>query len=213
MRPITTEDDLRAALGDLLALHPGLRPIAERAGPLPLRRHAPTVAGLLRIVVAQQVSVASAAAIFGRLERLAAPLDVPTLSRMSDADLADIGLSRAKIATTRAVCRAVAEGLDLGDLARCPADVAQARLVEIRGIGPWTAEIFLLFCAGHPDLFPAGDLALREAIRLADGLAERPDIAAARARASVWAPHRGTAARLMWAYYRAETGRGATLPV
>lgn len=210
---IETDADLEAGLAALLRLDPGLRAVAARAGPLPLRRSPPTLAGLARIVTAQQVSVASAAAIFARLEALVDPFEAATLSGVSDEDLGRAGLSRAKIASLRAVCDALESGLDLSALARAPADEAHRRLVALRGIGPWTADVFLLFCAGHPDIFPAGDLALREAVRLIDGSTSRPDVAATRARAQAWAPCRGIAARLLWAHYRAETGRGAAVPV
>jgi len=210
---IETDADLEAGLAALLRVDPGLQVVVARAGPLPLRRSPPTLAGLARIVTAQQVSVASAAAIFARLEALVDPFEAATLSCVSDEDLGRAGLSRAKIASLRAVCDALENGLDLAALARAPAQDAHRRLVALRGIGPWTADVFLLFCAGHPDVFPAGDLALREAVRLIDNTAVRPDIAATRVRAQAWAPYRGIAARLLWAHYRAETGRGTVLPV
>ncbi len=176
--------------------------MAEAAGPLPLRRSDADLKGLARIIVGQQVSVASAAAIFSRLEALVEPFDVATLSAHDDSALTGAGLSRPKVRTLRAVCEAVEAGLDLSQLAGDEAGGAHARLCAISGIGPWTADIFLLFCAGHPDIFPAGDLALRESVRAAFVLDERPSPRDLAVMAELWQPWRGIAARLFWAYYR-----------
>lgn len=124
------------------------------------------------------------------------------MSAQGNDALVTAGLSRAKIRALRAVCDALADGLDLTALAEEPAETAHARLCAISGIGPWTADVFLLFCVGHADIFPAGDLALREAVRAAFSLEARPDIARVDAMARAWRPWRGVAARLFWAYYR-----------
>ena len=202
VKTITCESDVRNGLDALLALDPRLKPIAAAAGPLPLRRRPADLKGLAHIVVGQQVSIASAAAIFSRLEALVDPFDAETLCAHDDPALAAAGLSRPKIRTLRAVCAALSEGLDLASLAEAPSDEAHARLCAISGIGPWSADIFLLFCAGHPDIFPCGDLALREALRAAFGLEARPGVREAGEMARVWQPWRGIAARLFWAYYR-----------
>lgn len=210
---IDDEDDLAAGLGQLLAIAPDLGRLAAAGDPLPLRRHPATFAELARIVTAQQVSLASAAAIYGRLEALISPFDAATVLSLSDDQLGRAGLSRAKIAAFRAVAEAVADGLDLADLTRLPAEDARTRLVSLRGIGPWTADVFLLFCAGHPDVFPAGDVALQEALRDALALEARPSPREAERLARRWSPWRGVAARLLWAHYRRLTGRGTGLPV
>lgn len=210
---IDDEHDLAAGLRELLAIAPDLGRLAAAGDPLPLRRHPPTFAELARIVTAQQVSLASAAAIYGRLETLIAPFDAETVLRLSDDELGQAGLSRAKIAAFRAVSEAIADGLDLAGLVRLPAEDARARLVSLRGIGPWTADVFLLFCAGHPDVFPAGDVALQEALRDALALDVRPNPREAERLARRWSPWRGVAARLLWAHYRRLTGRGTGLPV
>src|SRR5579872_5775182 len=104
----------------------------------------------------------------------------------------------------RALAEAIHGGsLDLAGLARLAGKDAHRALVAVKGIGPWTADIFLLFCLGHPDAFPAGDLALQEAARLALGRKRRPDTRALQKIAERWRPLRGVAARLLWAYYRA----------
>lgn len=213
MKPIATEEDIRAGLNALVHLDPRLIDIAATAGPVPLRRRRADFEGLAQIVTGQQVSVASASAIFARLKALVSPLTAAELARFTDEDLAGAGLSRPKIRTMRAVCTACEDGLDLGTLAERPAEEAHATLCAIKGIGPWTADIFLLFCAGHPDIFPGGDLALQVAVSEALGLPERPAARDLYRIAEVWAPHRGVAARLFWAWYKARKDGRETMPV
>ena len=202
--PIADEADLREAFEILRGKDPEL---AERlvaiGGPPPLRRREPGFAGLAAIIVSQQVSVASASAIFARLETRLAPLDAVRVGQATDQELQGCGLSTPKIRTLRALVEAVgAGGLDLAGLASVDAEEAHDRLVAVKGVGPWTADIFLLFCLGHPDAFPAGDLALQEAARLALGLNARPDAARLERISERWRPLRGVAARMLWAYYR-----------
>ena len=182
-------------------------------GPPPLRRREPGFAGLAAIIVSQQLSTASANAIFGRLASRIDPLEASRLAEAGDDDLRACGLSTPKIRALRSAAIAVAEGgLDLAGLAALDAADAHDALVSVKGIGPWTADIFLLFCLGHPDAFPAGDLALQEAARLALGLKRRPDPARLERIAERWRPWRGVAARMLWAYYRSAKRRsGMTL--
>jgi len=182
-------------------------------GPPPLRRREPGFAGLAAIIVSQQLSTASANAIFGRLASRIDPLEASRLAEAGDDDLRACGLSTPKIRALRSAAIAVAEGgLDLAGLAALDAADAHDALVSVKGIGPWTADIFLLFCLGHPDAFPAGDLALQEAARLALGLKRRPDTARLERIAERWRPWRGVAARMLWAYYRGAKRRsGMTL--
>ncbi|RBP07280.1 DNA-3-methyladenine glycosylase II [Roseiarcus fermentans] len=207
--PIADEASLGAAVEALRAQDPELMArLLAVAGPPPLRRRAPGFAGLAAIVVSQQVSVASARAILGRLEARVAPLDAERLAAVGDEDLRTCGLSAAKIRALRAVARAIADGaLDLDRLAELDAEGAHRALVAITGIGPWTADIFLMFCLGHPDAFAAGDLALQEAARLAFDLEARPDAARLERLAERWRPWRAVAARVLWAYYRAVKAR------
>ncbi len=187
--------------------------LVEIGGPPPLRLREPGFAGLAAIIVSQQVSVASANAIFGRLEARIAPLDAATLLAAEDEALRSCGLSTSKMKTLRALAHEIArEGLDLAALAQLEALEAHAKLTKVHGVGPWTADIFLLFCLGHPDAFPAGDLALQEAARLALGLKKRPDAKRLTKIAERWRPYRGVAARMLWAYYRVAKQRsGITL--
>lgn len=186
------------------------RMVAAGAVP-PLRKRPPGYEGLAGIIVAQQLSTASAGAIWTRLTRLLPDLTPETVAGAAEADLRAAGLSGPKIRTLRAVAEAVAGGaLPLHALHALPADEAHRLMVAVRGIGPWTADVYLLFCLGHPDAFPAGDLALQEAARLAEGREIRPDAKALTARAEVWRPWRGVAAGVLWAYYRIAKARDAT---
>ena len=176
----------------------------EVGGPTPLRRREPGFEGLAAIVVSQQVSTASANAIFGRLRAAVAPLNAENLLAATDDTLRAVGLSAPKIRGLRAVAEAVAsKALDIDALAGMTAEEAHEKLVAVKGIGPWTADIFLLFCLGHPDAWPAGDLALQEAARLALNLKKRPDTVRLEKIGERWRPWRGVAARILWAYYRA----------
>ena len=213
MKPITTEDDIQQGLAALIAADSRLAAIADFAGDIPLRRRAADFEGLAQIITGQQVSTASAAAIFKRLTALVSPLTADQLNGFSDEDLAGAGLSKPKIRTLRAVSAACGTGLDLAGLAEAPAETAHARLCEIKGIGRWTADIFLLFCAGHPDIFPSGDLALQIAVRDALDLSEKPAPKELDVIASDWAPNRAIAARLFWAWYRERKQGRETLPV
>ena len=195
-------------------LDPDLEPIVERAGPLPLRLQQPGYRGLARIVVSQQVSVASATAIWERIDRALPDLDAESLAAASDDLLRTCGLSRPKIRTLRAVADAVvSDGLDLAALAESDPQEARSALVALHGIGPWTADIYLLFCSGHPDIFPVGDIALQQAVCDAFAMGERPQQKALALHAERWAPWRGVAARLFWAYYRACRSGRESLPV
>ena len=202
MRRIDCDDDVAAGLADLPRLDPRLAAIVAETGPVPLRRRPPGFSGLARVIVAQQVSAAAAASIWARVEGVVGPDPGPeAFAPHDDATLRAAGLSAAKVRTLRAVAAACADGLDLAAIAERTEEEAVAELVRIKGIGRWTAEVFLLFSAGHPDVWPAGDLALRAAMADGLGLAERPDEKAAREIARAWSPWRGVAARLFWAFY------------
>ena len=191
--PIDDETTLREAAERLRAKDPALiERLIATGGPPPLRRREAGFAGLAAIIVSQQVSTASAAAIFGRLQAQIVPLEAAEIARATEEDLRACGLSNAKIRALRAVAQAIAEdGLDLKGLGSLDAEDAHKALVKVKGIGPWTADIFLLFCLGHPDAFPAGDLALQEAAKLALNLKRRPDAARLERIAERWRPAKG----------------------
>ncbi|WP_279481834.1 DNA-3-methyladenine glycosylase 2 family protein [Aureimonas sp. SK2] len=210
---IRTQGDVDRGLERLLDRDPRLGPIVALAGPVPLRPGSPGLAGLVSTIVAQQVSRASATAILGRLAALVDLSDAHALGLAPDETLRRAGLSGAKMRTLRAVAAAIDAGaLDLADMAEAePAD-AIARLTAVPGIGRWTAECHLLFGIGHPDIFPAGDLALRVAVGRGLGLGERPPERLVAEAARAWTPLRSVAARLFWAYYAALTRREAAPP-
>ena len=170
--------------------------------------------GLASIVVSQQLSTASAKAIWGRLTLAFDPFDHAAVLRARSARLARAGLSASKIRTLKAIAKAIDRGeLDLPALAAKPADEAHAALTAVHGIGPWTADIYLLFCLGHGDTWPAGDLALQEAARLLLELDTRPTSKEMVPLAEAWRPWRGAAACMLWSYYRTTKQRdGAPIP-
>ena len=200
---IVDEASLHEAAERLRAKDPELvERLTAAGGRPPLRRREPGFAGLAAIIVSQQVSVASANAMVARLQATFSPLDATSVLAADAATLKACGLSQAKTRALRALAEATTNGLDLAGLAALEAEAAHDALVAVKGVGPWTADLFLLFCLGHPDAFPAGDLALQEAARLALGLKQRPDARKLEQIAERWRPLRGVAARLLWAYYR-----------
>jgi DNA-3-methyladenine glycosylase II len=198
-----TEDDLAAAIERLAAADARMAKVLAQAGRPTLRRRPDGLAGLAAIICAQQLSTASASAIWGRLQAAFDPFHHEALRRARSDKLARLGLSRPKIKTMKAIAAAIGKGeLDLAAVARSKADAAHAALTAVHGIGPWTADIYLLFCLGHADAWPAGDLALQEAARMALGLKKRPTSKDMIALAEPWRPWRGVAAHLLWNYYR-----------
>jgi DNA-3-methyladenine glycosylase II len=212
MQRIATPDDIARGLDALVALDPRLSAVRGRAGAVPLRLSAPGFESLASIIVSQQVSRASADAIFGRLTGLLDPLTPQAVLGAGEAVFRQAGLSRPKQRGLLAAAQAVAAGLDLHHLCSLDAGEAIAALTAVPGIGPWTAECYLLFSAGHPDVFPARDVALQSAVGHAFGIAPRPPEKMLIRMAESWAPWRGVASRLFWAYYREMKGRDA-IPV
>lgn len=170
----------------------------ELTGNLPLRRRDDGFSALLDAIVSQQVSVAAADAIWGRLK--SAKLTGPRkILAASDEDLRACGLSRQKTRYARALATS---GIRYNTLRTMPTNDVIATLIEVPGIGSWTAEIYAMFSLGRADVFAPGDLALQEAARILFGLPDRPTEKALRVMAEVWSPWRGVAARLLWSYYR-----------
>lgn len=202
MHRITTLDDIEAGLDALCTLDPRLAAVRSAAGHIPLRRSAPGFESLVSIIVAQQVSRASADAIFARLAKLAVPLTPATLQAADDMLFREAGLSRPKQKALISVAGAVQSGLDLARLCDLDAEAAIDAMTAVSGIGRWTAEVYLLTAAGHPDIFPARDVALQAAVGHALGIAPRPGEKKLMEIAEPWSPYRGVASRLFWAYYR-----------
>lgn len=202
MRIIETDADIAEGLDHLCAAEPRFGAARAAAGPIPLRRRPGGYAGLLRIIVDQQVSVAAGQAIWSKVEAGGATTPEEVLSRDEEA-LRGLGLSRPKIRAARAVAEAACDGrLCFKRQSASPYADAYDELIALKGVGPWTAEIYHMFCEGRADVFAPGDLALQEAARGLFDLAERPSAKALAERSEAWSPWRAVAARLLWAYYR-----------
>ena len=200
----------RAALARLTEADADLARILAQAGPLPWRTRAPGFPGLLQAIVAQQISNQAAAAIWGRLHTIPGALDPARFHALSDDALRFAGLSRPKVLHARALAAAFRDGtLHPDRIAAMDDEEAIAAIAAIRGLGRWTAEVYLLFALGRHDVFPAGDVALAAAFAHLKGLDARPKPQALRMLAEPWRPARALAARLLWHHWRFVTGRPA----
>ena len=199
---------MRAAL-DALVVHDGrLARNEAMAGPLPRRVRAGGFPGFLQIVTGQQISNQAALAIWRRLSALPGALAPEGLLALDEAALRAAGLSRPKVAHARSLAAAFLSGqLSAAALERLSDTDATAAITAVRGLGPWTAEVYLLFALQRQDVFPAGDIAVSGAVADILGLACRPDPKALRALAEAWRPSRALAARLLWHHWRHLTGR------
>jgi len=211
-RYLNTQTDLEQAIHALVASDTRLAQVLNIAGMPVLRQREPGFAGLAAIICGQQLSVSAAAAIWNRLSEAFDPFHHDRIKSARTDHLGRLGLSAAKIKSLKAIARELsAARLDLDRLAEDEADIAHAKLTALHGIGPWTADIYLLFCLGHGDAWPAGDLAVQEAIRVGLGLKTRPTAKEAQKLAELWRPYRGAAAHLWWAYYHAVKRREGVL--
>lgn len=202
-RVIRGHDCVAEGAAYLCAREPRFAKAYALTGPLPLRLKADGYARLLNAIVSQQVSVAAANAIWKRVK--AAGLTGPRkVMWASDEDLRACGLSRQKVRYAKELAKA---GINYKALRDAPTDEVIKTLVEVPGIGVWTAEIYAMFSLGRADVFAPGDLALQEAVRMLFDLQDRPKDRALRDMAENWAPWRGVAARLLWAYYKVEKDR------
>ena len=197
-----TPDDIAAARQALVAADPALVRVDAQTPPLEWRLRVGGFEGLFRMIVEQQVSVASAASVWARLREGMGGI-TPELLLGHDLDqLRGMGLSRQKATYGQGIARAqIAGEIDLEHLANLDDEAAIASLTALKGVGLWTAEAYLMMCEGRLDVFPGGDVALQEAIRWADGAEVRPDQKGAYARAEIWRPYRAVATHLLWAWY------------
>ena len=196
-RIITSDACVEEGMTFLGRLDSRFADLRAQTGPLPLRLRPGGFAALAKAIVGQQVSVASATAIWGKMES-AGLNGGSAIQRASDDDLRGVGLSRQKMKYLRALAAA---DLDFAALEHKPNDVVIKELTEISGIGNWTAEVYAMFSLGRADVFAHGDLALQEGARVLFDLPERPREKDMRALAAAWSPWRGVAARALWAYY------------
>ena len=201
---VRTTTSLNGSLDALAAIEPGFARVLDSHGRPEPRLSEPGVETLLRTIVGQQVSVAAARSMWNKLvAKYGTPVDLAALLAANDDELREAGLSRQKAGYARSLAGLVLAG-DL-DLANLPADDEEAieLLTRIKGIGRWSAEIYLLFAEGRGDVWPAGDLAVQIEVGRLLGLAERPSEKQVRALAEAWRPHRGAAAVLAWHSYNA----------
>jgi DNA-3-methyladenine glycosylase II len=200
----------RAGLTRLVKLDADLAGIEDAAGPLPWRHRPGGFPGLLQAIMGQQISNQAAAAIWRRLAALPGATEPAGLLALDDDALRGAGLSRPKILHSRALAEAFADGrLHEDTLATMDDEAAIAAIASIRGMGRWTAEVYLVFALGRHDVFPAGDLALAASAAHLKSLSERPGPVPLRALAEQWRPWRALAARLLWHHWRHITGRPA----
>ncbi len=205
---------LRRATDALCRGDPGLRAVVERFGRPPLWARRPGFATLVGMILEQQVSLASGRAALERLERAAGEMTAERVARLSEGAMRRAGLTRQKAAYCRELARRVDDGsFRFRRVARAEDDGARAMLCEVKGVGPWTADVYLLFALRRPDIWPPGDLALHKAVRDLKGLRADPSPEHALSIAEAWRPWRSVAARLLWHFYLSMRGldsRGAS---
>lgn len=202
MSVIADDADIKRGMEHLGSICPHMQMISDICGAPPLRWREPGFSGLVSMITAQQLSVASASAIRKKLDARITPLTPETLLAASEEELRACGLSGPKIKTLRALAEAITSAaLPLDALGDMPVDEAHAAMCRVHGIGPWTAEVYLMFALGVQDIFAPADLALQEAAKLAMGLETRPSSKQMAEIAKRWAPWRAVAARMLWAYY------------
>ena len=201
-RIIDSEADIAEATAALANACRHMAAVYSITGEPPLRRRENGFPGLARIVVGQQLSVASASAIWGRLEKAVKPFDAEKFLRKREKTLRSCGLSAGKIATLTGIADAIASrNLDLSAFERAEDAEIRELLTVLKGVGPWTADIYIMFCLGRADGWAPGDLALRYAAQESCHLEELPDEEQMIMLAERWRPWRSVAARMLWSYY------------
>jgi DNA-3-methyladenine glycosylase II len=200
IRPLTVRT-LRSGARRLAEGDPALGASFDRFGPPPLWAREPSYATLVHLILEQQVSLASAQVAFDRLEAEVGVITPASLLSLDDAQLRQIGFSRQKAGYARDLALALTDGFDLDGLATMPDDDVRARLVELRGIGRWTANVYLTMCLLRPDVWPHGDQALATAAMEVLGSRQRPTFTQLGEMAERWRPYRAVAARMLWHHY------------
>ena len=204
---------IRAACEALSEIDPALAKAYELIGVPVWRAHEASYALLARTVVYQLVSTRAADAIWGRVEAFLGQVTPERVLGCDQEALRACGLSRPKLSHLNTIAAAIAEGvLDLPRVQAADVDAARAELLAVKGIGPWTADLFLLYAAGKIDAFPHGDAALMEAHRRLGGYETRMENKAFTRHAEAWRPHRGVAAHLLWGWVNAERAKTGIPP-
>lgn len=189
---------------------PDLAAVVERHGPPPLWARRPGIASLVQIILEQQVSLVSARALYRRVQYELGEITADTILACGAGGLRRLGVTRQKASYCLEVAERITAGdLNLGRVARAPVAAARDELVQIKGIGPWTAEVYLLMVLRRPDIWPTGDIALLTALRHLRRLPERPTVEQAADHARRWAPWRAVAARVLWHGYLEGSLRGS----
>ncbi len=206
VRPLT-EESLEHGLCILCDRDADLAQVVTKHGPPPLWTREPGFPTLIHIILEQQVSLASAKAAYDRLLAAASPLTPDRFLALDDVTLRAIGFSRQKTTYGRELAHAILSGrLDLAELSRKDNAAVRSELIKIRGIGAWTADIYLLMALRRPDIWPSGDLALAVAAQKLKRLSSRPTPDELDALGGWWRPWRAVAARLLWHYYLSNQG-------
>ncbi len=201
-KPIASREVLEAHLQALVTLDPRLGSILSQVGEVPLRLGRPGFAGLASIVSSQLLSVASARAIHLRVEALVGEMRGENFLKVERDALRAVGMSYSKIDCLRGVAEAEISGeIDFAQLHQLSAPEVMKKMTSLKGIGPWSAEIYLISSIAHPDIFPAGDLVLQKMVGKVLKRDDKPDEKLTRALAETWSPYRGAAARLLWRYF------------
>lgn len=199
---IDSQTDISLAVADLQRLDQRLSPIIEGLNHIPLRRAEPGFEDLAKIVTSQLISRIAADAIWERLKIHFGILTAVNITQSTEQELKGFGLSGAKARTLLGAAEKLIDDPSfLTSIEAFNTDKALKELMSLKGVGPWTAEVYLMFCCGHPDIFPAGDVALRTAAGHAffDGI--QPDQKNLREYSKRWSPWRSVAARILWAHY------------
>jgi len=197
-----SQKSLLEGISHLCEIDSDLSIVVDGLGNPPLWSREPGFPTMIHIILEQQVSLASARAAFSKLELAAGGLTPERFLEFTDTELREIGFSRQKTIYGRALSGSILNGmLDFGELHRLDDTTARNKLMKIKGIGPWTADIYLLMALLRPDVFPSGDLALAKAVKEIKNLAETPDPKNLHKIAEQWKPWRAIAARILWHYY------------
>jgi DNA-3-methyladenine glycosylase II len=211
---VQSTQDIEAVRIKLSELDPVLALAHEAVEPFEWHVRERGFAGLIQLIIEQQVSTASAAAIWKRFKAGVGKVTSKNLRKFEVDTLRTFGLSGPKAVYVLGIAEAEMTGaIDFGHLVELEDEEAIEKLTELKGVGRWTAEVYLMFCEGRTDLFPAGDLALQEGFRLAARGNNRPSEKELYARAESWRPYRGVAANLLWSYYRSVKSGEIEMPV